>query len=126
MLAAMDAEGVDVLLTPPFATPALQHGASKAFLPAGAFAILFNVLQFPAGVVPVTRVRADETRRGNVRGRLESQAAKVDEHSEGLPVGVQVVARPWREDVVLSLMAAIEQDVSPSAGFPTTPITPAS
>jgi len=28
--------------------------------------------------------------------------------AEGLPVGVQVVAPPWREDVALALAAAIE------------------
>jgi amidase len=28
---------------------------------------------------------------------------------EGLPIGVQVVARPWREDVALALAARIEQ-----------------
>jgi hypothetical protein len=28
-------------------------------------------------------------------------------------LGVQVVARPWREDVVLAAMAAIEESVEP-------------
>jgi amidase len=27
---------------------------------------------------------------------------------EGLPIGVQVVARPWREDVALALAAEVE------------------
>jgi Asp-tRNA(Asn)/Glu-tRNA(Gln) amidotransferase A subunit family amidase len=27
--------------------------------------------------------------------------------ADGLPVGAQVAARPWREDVVLGLLAAI-------------------
>ena len=27
---------------------------------------------------------------------------------EGLPIGVQVVARPWREDVALALAARLE------------------
>jgi amidase len=29
--------------------------------------------------------------------------------SSGLPLGVQVVGRPWREDVVLALIGAIER-----------------
>lgn len=32
--------------------------------------------------------------------------------SAGLPVGVQVVARPWREHVALAAMQAIEREVS--------------
>jgi amidase len=30
---------------------------------------------------------------------------------EGLPIGVQVVARPWREDVALAVARQIEQDM---------------
>jgi len=29
--------------------------------------------------------------------------------ADGLPIGVQVVARPWREDLVLAVMRCIEQ-----------------
>jgi fatty acid amide hydrolase len=35
-------------------------------------------------------------------------------NSAGLPVGVQVAARPWREDIVLALMAALEEQVGVS------------
>jgi fatty acid amide hydrolase len=35
----------------------------------------------------------------------------VEQESVGLPVGVQVAARHWREDIVLAVMAAIEQHV---------------
>jgi len=28
--------------------------------------------------------------------------------SDGLPIGVQVVGRPWREDIVLAVMLVIE------------------
>jgi len=33
-------------------------------------------------------------------------------NSAGLPVGVQVAARPWREDIVIALMAALEEQTS--------------
>ena len=45
--------------------------------------------------------------------------------SAGLPVGVQVAARPWREHQALAVMAAIEAAVQTSADFPRTPILPA-
>jgi amidase len=30
--------------------------------------------------------------------------------ADGLPIGVQVVAKPWREDVALAVMRRIEQE----------------
>jgi fatty acid amide hydrolase len=122
ILAAMAREGLDALLCPAFATPALPHGASKGFTLAASYSILFNVTQLPAGVVPVTRVHEEEVLRAGGRDRLIAQAAYVDSKSVGLPVGVQVVARPWREDVALALMAAIEADLARDEWLPRTPV----
>jgi len=119
---AMNQSGVQVLLCPPFATPALPHGASKNFTLASSYSILFNAAQLPAGVVPVTRVRPDELRRTAGRDVLERHAAKVDAASAGLPVGVQVVGRAWRDHEVLAVMRAIESDVGRDDGFPATPV----
>jgi len=121
-LEAMDRERIDALVCPAFATPALPHGGSKGFTLASSYSIVFNVTQFPAGVVPVSRVRSGETTRAADRDRLIVQAAHVDGASAGLPVGVQVVGRPWRDHVVLALMAAIEADVSGDADYPRTPV----
>ena len=48
--------------------------------------------------------------------------ARVDEASAGLPVGVQVVGRSWRDTDVLAAMRAIEADVSGDDGYPATPV----
>ena len=100
---------VDAVLAPVCAVPAYTHGASVDLLTAGAYASLYNLLGWPAVVVPVTHVRADEERgREPSRDRIRRLAAQVDVGSAGLPVGVQIAARPWREDIVLAVMAAIE------------------
>jgi fatty acid amide hydrolase len=112
-------EELDAVICPPHATPALPLGASRDFTLGGALAMRFNLINFPAGVVPVTSVHRDEEARASPRGRLEKVAARVDADSAGLPVGVQVVARPWREDVVLAVMAAIEAGVRNDDGRPT-------
>jgi len=82
---------------------------------------LWNLTQLPAGVVPVTRVRADEAWREPSRDQLERRAAEVDAASAGLPVGVQVVGRAWEEHVVLAAMLAIEAEVRDEPDFPRTP-----
>jgi fatty acid amide hydrolase len=125
LLAAMDAEQLDILLCPAFATPALPHGASKNFTIGSSFSILFNATQLPAGVVPVTRVRPNEAGREPSRDLLDKRAAEIDAASEGLPVGVQVVGRAWKDHVVLAAMRAIEADVTRDQGFPVTPVDPA-
>ena len=85
-----------------------------------------HLLNLPAGVVPVTRVRSSETRRSDPADRIDARAAKIDEGSEGLPVGVQIVGRPFREDVILALMIAVEKHARLEADFPVTPIAPSS
>jgi fatty acid amide hydrolase len=122
LLEEMDRAGVDVLLCPPFATPAVQHGGSKNFTLASSYSILFNATQMPAGVVPVTRVREDETERARDADVLERHAAGVDARSAGLPVGVQIAGRPWRDNEVVAAMLAVESEVSRDEGFPRTPV----
>jgi len=109
---------LDAVVCPPHATPALPHGASRDFTLGAALAMRFNFLNVPGGVVPVTKVRPDETVRVDPKGRLARRAAEVDRGSDGLPVGVQVVARPYREDVVLAVMKAIELGVKGDEDFP--------
>jgi fatty acid amide hydrolase len=88
----------------------------------GAYACLYNLLGYPAGVVPVSRVRPDEeVGRSATRDVVEKVALQVERGSAGLPVGVQVVARPWREHVALAAMAAIEQGARMRPGYPARP-----
>lgn len=122
ILAAMAEAKIDLLLGPVYATAAIPHGVSKDFTMAGTPAMLWNATQLPAGVVAVTRVTRAETTRENPKDRLEKRAAEVDAKSEGLPVGVQVVGRPWEEDRVLAAMIAIEDALAKAPGFPHTPV----
>ena len=52
--------GLDAVIFPPAALPALPHDASKDLTPAFTYMFLANLLHWPAGVVPVTVVRLDE------------------------------------------------------------------
>jgi fatty acid amide hydrolase len=110
----------DVILCPPCALPALTHGASKDLATVGAYACLYNLLGWPAGVVPISRVRENEqVGRQPSRDIVSKVALQVEQGSAGLPVGVQVVARPWKEHVALAAMAAIERAARARPGYPT-------
>lgn len=109
----------DLILCPACALPAFTHGASRDLILAGGYTALYNVLGYPTGIVPVTRVRSDEeVGRSPSRDRVEQTARKVEFGSAGLPVGVQVVARPWREHVALAAMRAIEETVRARSDYP--------
>ena len=116
--------GIHALLGPGYATPAPQHGVTGDFSVGAANMLRWNLLNRPAGVVPVTRVRASETTRSALRDRLDKRAQSIDEGSAGLPIGVQVAGVPYREDVVLAVMHAIERGARTRDGYPATPVDP--
>jgi amidase len=82
-----------ILLCPAAAIPAFRHGERSwqiegktvHYLDAWSYTEFFNLLGNPAAVVPV------------------------GQSSEGLPIGVQIVGRPWEEEQVLSVAAALEK-----------------
>ena len=112
----------DIIICPACALPAFPHGASADLLAGGGYATLYNVLGYPAGVVPLTRVQTDEeSNRKRSLDRMERTARAAEEGSAGLPVGVQVVARPWREHVALAAMRAIEASARLRSDYPQQP-----
>lgn len=128
-LAAMQEQRVDVLLCPAHATPAIPHTLSGDFVAAASYSMLFNLFQFPAGVVPVTTVRADDigparaASTGGRRDRFDKKAKRIDDASLGLPVGVQVVSRPFMDAAVLGVMGALEQAIVHHPDRPRVPVT---
>ena len=119
------AEGgpVDIILCPPCALPAFTHGASRDLVLGGGYTALYNLLGYPAGIVPITRVRpGEESERAASRDLVEQAARKVELGSADLPVGVQVVARPWRDHVALAAMHAIQRAARAGAAFPAPPM----
>jgi Asp-tRNA(Asn)/Glu-tRNA(Gln) amidotransferase A subunit family amidase len=86
-------ERYPILLCPPASIPAFRHGERSwqiegrrvEYLDAWSYTEFFNLLGNPAAVIPVS------------------------ESNEGLPVGVQIVGRPWQEEQVLSIAAEVER-----------------
>ena len=77
----------DAIICPPSKCIARPHGASYSdSFDDWSYATIHNLLGWPGGAV-----RAGTSVSGE------------------LPVGVQVVAAPWREDIVLSLLRKIEE-----------------
>lgn len=71
----------DVIITPAIERPAQPHGQHEGGI---AYTLTYSLTGYPAVVV----------RTGTT--------------ADGLPVGVQVVARPWRDDIALAVAAYLE------------------
>jgi Asp-tRNA(Asn)/Glu-tRNA(Gln) amidotransferase A subunit family amidase len=86
-----------VLLCPVASIPAFRHGERSwtvdgktvKYLDAWSYCEWFNLLGMPAAVVPVGRSR------------------------EGLPIGVQIAARPWQEEIALSVAEILDKQCGP-------------
>jgi Asp-tRNA(Asn)/Glu-tRNA(Gln) amidotransferase A subunit family amidase len=121
-LEALDLGGFDAILCPALPLPAVRHGDTADLANFASSAFLFNVLGMPAGVVPITRVGPDEeSDRPASKDKAEQRARASEQGSAGLPVAVQLAARHWREDIVLAVMAALEDDFRQRPDYPAHP-----
>jgi Asp-tRNA(Asn)/Glu-tRNA(Gln) amidotransferase A subunit family amidase len=86
-----------VLICPVAAVPAFRHGerqwqvdgSTVKYLEAWSYCEWFNLLGFPAVVVPMGYSKV------------------------GLPIGVQIVGRPWEEELLLAVAEKLEQERGP-------------
>ena len=84
-----------ILLCPPAAIPAFRHGERSwvvdgrtvEYLDAWSYTEWFNLLGNPAAVVPASQ------------------------SPEGLPIGAQIVGRPWEEEQVLAIAEVLEREL---------------
>jgi fatty acid amide hydrolase len=118
-LAEIDAADYQAFLLPPHALPAPPHQRGFDLIPAASYSMFPNLLGIPAGTLSLTRVRPEEeAERAPSRDTTDRQAAATDRGSAGLPIGVQVAALHWREDIVLAIMRALEEDFSVREDYP--------
>jgi len=105
---------VDFVLTVPNAMPAVPHGGMKDAFTNCLYTFLFNMLDYSAGVLPVTHVDRDlDTLPKTFRSKniVERGAYKHYDAGKmhGLPIGVQVIGRRLEEEKVLEGMKLIQE-----------------
>ncbi|XP_067156878.1 vitamin D3 hydroxylase-associated protein-like [Apteryx mantelli] len=104
---------LDVILCPVLG-PAFTLGYLETNLDSLSSTMLYNILNFPAGVVSVALVtEADEEQLQLYSGYLDEpwdkKLRKAVEGAVGLPVAVQCVALPWQEELCLRFMKEVER-----------------
>lgn len=108
-------DGLDIMITPPNATPAVPHGGMKDASASCGYTFLFNLLDYSCGILPVTHVDpAMDVLSPDVRiSKMNGVARGAYKHYDavamaGLPVAVQVVGRRLEEEKVLACMKRLE------------------
>ena len=103
---------LDALLWPSFACPALPLDAPKDALAALSYTVLFNLLDWPAGVCPVTEVTEEDEKQmiNYPEHDIFHRVVKKYSSSEtiGLPVGVQIAAPRYQEELILRIMQELD------------------
>ncbi|XP_027393178.1 fatty-acid amide hydrolase 1-like isoform X2 [Bos indicus x Bos taurus] len=103
---------LDVLLSPAL-DPAFYVGYPAKVQASSFYLGLYNLLNFPAGVVPVTTVTPQDEKelafyRGYYRDHVDKSFQEAVRGSVGLPVAVQCIALPWEEELCLRFMKEVE------------------
>ncbi|XP_069508971.1 fatty-acid amide hydrolase 1-like, partial [Ambystoma mexicanum] len=104
---------LDVVLCPAMG-PALNIGFLGKLMGASTNTHLFNVLNFPAGVVPVTTVTEDDEEQlkqyqGHYNDHWDKLLKKAAAEGVGLPVAVQCVSLTWQDELCLRFMKEVER-----------------
>ena len=89
--------------------------------PLAAATILYNIVDSPVGIVPVTRVDPGRDQVDTQQWKLQpGHGSNILEDllynkgvydavkMKGLPVGVQIVGQPWEEEKVVAMMRIVD------------------
>ena len=113
-------------LAPTLSLPAMPHVKAFDLLGAASYSMYINLLGLPSGAIATTRVATgEEAPRKSSRDTVLRRAQNTDLGSAGLPIGVQVSALPWREDIVLAVMGTLEKWASVKSDYPSACVVPA-
>ncbi|KAK6178966.1 hypothetical protein SNE40_011433 [Patella caerulea] len=105
---------LDAVISPGLACPALPSFKSIRVSTVLSYTALWNLLNFPAGSVPVSKVTENDQKQLNdtevypAKKYFERKLKEFCQDGVGLPVNVQCIALPYQEEVVLRLMKEIE------------------
>eukprot|EP00056_Hartaetosiga_gracilis_P004592 m.76417 g.76417 ORF g.76417 m.76417 type:complete len:637 (-) comp11880_c0_seq2:2538-4448(-) len=110
-----ESEKLDAILCVSSVVPACRQGHCSAVTPVVWPTFIYNALNCPAGIVPVTSVAHydDEqlSKFYKVEDNIDEKMKASCVGSSNLPLTVQVVGARWRDELVLRVMKEIESGI---------------
>uniref|UniRef100_A0AC34FAN0 Amidase domain-containing protein n=1 Tax=Panagrolaimus sp. ES5 TaxID=591445 RepID=A0AC34FAN0_9BILA len=103
---------IDIIICPPQVAAAYSHSDAVRLPSTVSYTGLYNMLDYAAGVVPITKVTKEDVKKTEESYPETDLWYKIvkdnNKNSEGLPIGIQVVGVPYSEETVLRVMGEIE------------------
>ncbi|EDQ92809.1 uncharacterized protein MONBRDRAFT_21956 [Monosiga brevicollis MX1] len=109
---------LDGLITPASVMPPPKQGTCSDLTPGCWPTFIFNLLDMPAGIIPATRVTAEDDRalrERDIIDRFDRILVDSCADSEGSPVGVQVVTPRFQDELCFRIMGELESKLKPNA-----------
>jgi len=112
LIDVLEARGFAAVLCPAMGIPAFLHGQSRDLTPPCSPCFFWNLVGFPAVVLPCTRQEEGEGaysappgQRGDV---FETEAKRAVAGACGMPVGVQLAGLPFLDEALLGVARVLE------------------
>ena len=102
-------QGFDVVICPIWALVAPRHKTSLDLMLAASYCCVWNLLDYPAGVVPIKLVEpGEDVYNSNIKDASIKAAKELMKGSIGLPVSLQVIGSTYQDEKVLRVMKIIQ------------------
>jgi len=122
-----DKQRFDAIIVLVQAVPSILHGGCATLSPLAAATILYNIVDSPVGIVPVTRVDPSKDQLNDAWFQGPGHGSKLYERElfegknpvydpkkmENIPIGVQIVGKRWEEEKVIGMMYVVDQALGP-------------
>ncbi|KAJ7273340.1 amidase [Mycena rebaudengoi] len=124
-----DKHSLDAIIAPVQALPQAPTGSFARLFALSSSTTLYNVLNNPVGCVPVTTVDpvkdqiTEEWTKAPSTSLVESALYRGKQPvydpiaTKGMPVGVQVIGKRWKDEEVLAIMRVVDDSLGKNRGF---------
>ncbi|KAJ6645715.1 Fatty acid amide hydrolase 1 [Pseudolycoriella hygida] len=113
IIAQMEKDDLDLILAPVFPFPACRINDTEGLFGATEYTMIWNFVNFPAGVIPFGVESGQNINNYNDEGdALLKLAKETTKASVGSPIGVQIIGRPFKEELVLRVMTELYNKIN--------------
>ena len=105
---------LDGFICPAHAIGPLPLGTAASLTASASYTAVFNLLNMPAGVVPVTRATEEDEASLDAYPHRDLWGMATKRHARGmagLPMTVQCVTLPWQDEECVAIMSEVESSL---------------
>ena len=101
--------GFDAIISPAAPFPAWPHDMGQELLGAMDYNLIFNFFDFPVGIIPIRKSEKSSYEYDDgINDAITRSIKKVLKNCGNLPVGIQVITLPNRDENCLAMMDIID------------------